>query len=163
MCNVLSRHAFWQLGPPAEQQQQLQDGDAPLCKALAAQLPLYADRAGATAAAAAAAWMRLPPLPAGGLARRLLLAAASAGGSPPTRALAIFAAEGDNRADALAMARLVRALLAGAGTPGAQTQREEGSAPDEEAAAVAAANVPRIVPPRDWQLVFGGPFSEGLF
>lgn len=50
-------------------------------------------------------------MPSGGLARTYLEAAASTLDSTPMQAIVTFAAEGDNRHDALQMAALVATLL----------------------------------------------------
>lgn len=80
----------------------------------------------------------IPPMPAGGLVRKILKAAKKESNWVPTTALLVFAAEGDNRADAMAMAKLIVDT----------TQSNKDS---------------RLSQPSDWNLLFGPPLEPGMF
>lgn len=81
---------------------------------------------------------KIPPMPAGGLVRKILKTAKNEPNWPTTTALLIFAAEGDNRADAMAMANLIVKTLHG------NSQFE-------------------LRQPSDWNLFFGPPVEPGMF
>lgn len=83
-------------------------------------------------------------MPSAGITRRILQRASSFPQNwPAVTALIVFAAEGDNRADAFALAHTFLRLYA------------KTSALSEP--------LPRFKEPADWQLLFGGPFEQGLF
>ena len=80
----------------------------------------------------------IPPMPAGGLVRKILKAAKKEDNYPTTTALLIFAAEGDNRADAMVMANLIINTIHN------NTKS-------------------RLNQPSDWNLLFGPPLEPGMF
>ncbi|PWN32644.1 uncharacterized protein FA14DRAFT_161990 [Meira miltonrushii] len=80
----------------------------------------------------------IPPMPAGGLVRKLLKAAKKEPNWLPTTALLVFAAEGDNRADAMAMAKLI-----------VNTSQDNKNS--------------QLSQPSDWNLLFGPPLEPGMF
>lgn len=80
----------------------------------------------------------IPPMPSGGLARKILRATKNDSNWPTTTALLVFAAEGDNRADAMAMANLIVNT----------THNDKHS---------------QLSQPSDWNLLFGPPVEPGMF
>jgi hypothetical protein len=103
-------------------------------------LPVY-EKSSSDSQLAASSSSSLPPMPSGGLARTYLEAAASTSDKIPMQAIITFAAEGDNRNDALQMAALVASLLNLSHLPAESFSQ-----------------------PSDWNLLFG-PMSgsDGMF
>lgn len=83
---------------------------------------------------------KLPAMPSGGLAKTYLQEAILQGIS--VHALITFAAEGDNRSDALAMAALLSELLGANGGDSLSQPLKE---------------------PRDWSLLFGSQANDSMF
>lgn len=137
-------HPFWHWQDSRSRSANGQSPSDSLSATLTAKVPSYAaSTENGTASDKQQPGTPPPSMPAGGLVRSLLQHASLHDTWPTTVALLIFAAEGDNRADAMAMAQILLQSL-----PSTRSQ------PDTQTF---------LAEPSDWRLLYGPPLQPGMF